>query len=151
MTTKRAATSKRTLQKKAAPQTSGDSRTEPAVATFMSELEHPLKPEIEAVRQLLLDAAPEIHEALKWNAPSYRTTDFFATFHLRSQDSLQLVFHMGAKAKATATTGIRIDDPTGLVKWLAKDRGLVTLGTGKDLQAKKDALQALVREWIRWL
>ncbi|WP_224367955.1 DUF1801 domain-containing protein [Hyalangium versicolor] len=127
------------------------SQTDPAVVSFLEELDHPLKKEIEAVRKIILGADPAIREAIKWKAPSFRTTDFFATFHLRSTDRLQLVFHMGAKVKATATTGIRIDDPAGLLEWLAKDRCLVTLGAGKDIAARKAALEALVREWIRWL
>ena len=38
----------------------------------------------------------------------------------------------------------------GLLKWLAKDRCLVTLGVGKDIQIKRAAFEAVVREWIRW-
>ncbi len=41
--------------------------------------------------------------------------------------------------------------PAGLLEWLAKDRCLVTLSDGKDLRAKRAALQALLREWIRWI
>ena len=46
--------------------------------------------------------------------------------------------------------GVRdIADPAGLIKWLAKDRCLVTLGAGKDIKAKQSAFEDLVREWIR--
>jgi hypothetical protein len=38
-----------------------------------------------------------------------------------------------------------------LLEWLAKDRCLVTFADGKDVQAKRAALQAIVREWIRQL
>ena len=138
-------------RKRAASAGPEDSRTDPDVLAFLEALEHPLKDEVAAIRRLLLDADPSIHEAIKWNAPSFRTTDFFATFHLRAKDAVQLVFHMGAKAKATAKTGVDIPDPEGLLKWLAKDRALVTLGAGEALEARKPALQALVREWIRWL
>ncbi len=55
---------------------------------------------------------------------------------------------MGAKVKDSATKGMQIADPAGLVQWLAKDRGLVTIGVGKDIQAKQAALEAIVREWI---
>jgi hypothetical protein len=54
-------------------------------------------------------------------------------------------------AAATATTGINIADPAGLLKWLANDRCLVTLGAGKDIQARRAAFEAVVREWIRWV
>jgi len=121
------------------------------VGEVMRELDHPLKKDIETVRQIILNIDPGISEAVKWNAPSFRTTDFFATFNLRSRGCVQLIFHMGAKVKATATTGINIADPAGLLKWLAKDRCLVTLGVGKDIQANREAVEAIVREWIRWV
>ena len=121
------------------------------VGQFMRELDHPLKRDIEAVRQIILNVDPGISEAIKWNAPSFRTTDFFATVNLRSRECVQLIFHTGAKVKTTAATGISIADPAGLLKWLAKDRCLVTLGVGKDIQIKRAAFEAVVREWIRWV
>jgi hypothetical protein len=121
------------------------------VGEFMRELDHPLKKDIETVRRIILNVDPGIGEAIKWNSPSFRTTDFFATVNLRSRECVQLIFHTGAKAPATATTGINIADPAGLLKWLAKDRCLVTLGVGKDIQIKRAAFEAIVREWIRWV
>lgn len=121
---------------------------DPAVSTFMHELDHPLKQEIEAVRQIILGVSPEIREGIKWNAPSFRTTEYFATVHLRSTDRVQLVFHMGAKVKETAATGIHVADPLGMLKWLAKDRCLLTVGDAKEVEVRRAALEALVREWI---
>jgi hypothetical protein len=134
--------------KRAARLEPGSSQTDPAVIAFLRELDHPLKQEIEAVRQLILDVSPEIREGIKWNAPSFRTTEFFATFNLRARDRVRLVLHLGAKVKETPAKGLRIADPAGLLEWLAEDRCLVTLGDGKDVQAKGPALQAILREWI---
>jgi hypothetical protein len=121
---------------------------DPAVITFLSELDHPLKKEVETVRQIILGVSPEIREGIKWNAPSFLTTDHFATFNLRTQDRIRLILHTGAKVKATAKQGMKLEDPTGMVEWLAKDRCLVTLGNGKDIQARRAALESIVREWI---
>ena len=46
---------------------------------------------------------------------------------------------------------MKVSDPAGLLEWRAKDRCLVTLGDGKGFQAKRAALQAIVRAWIRQL
>lgn len=129
----------------------GGSRTDPAVIAFLRELEHPLKRELETVRQLILDASPAIREGIKWNAPSFLTTDHFATFNLRTPDRLRLILHTGAKTKETAKTGVKVEDPAGLLEWLAKDRCLVTFRDGKDIQARGAALQALLREWMKWV
>ena len=93
--------------------------------------------------------SPEIREGLKWKAPSFRTTDDFATTNVHARDRLLLVLHTGAKVKGTARTGLKIDDPTGLLEWRGKDRCLVTIGDARDFAAKRAALAAIVRQWIR--
>jgi len=129
----------------------GGSRADPAVIAFLRDLEHPLKREIETVRQLILDASPAIREGIKWNAPSFLTTDHFATFNLRTPDRLRLILHTGAKTKETAKTGVKVEDPAGLLEWLAKDRCLVTFRDGKDIQARGAALQALLQDWMKFV
>lgn len=123
-------------------------KTDPAVAAFMKALDHPLKKDVETVRQLILAVSPEVQEGIKWNVPSFRTTEYFATFNLRTADSVRLILHLGAKVRATAKTGVKIADPDGLLEWLAKDRAMITLGTGTALKASHAPLTALLREWI---
>jgi hypothetical protein len=136
-------------RKRSTSRAPAESQSDPEVAAFLSELDHPLKKEIDTVRRVILDVSPEIREGIKWNGPSFRTSEYFATIHLRSRDGVQLIFHKGAKVKDNATKSVKIPDPEGLIQWLATDRCLVTLGAGKDLAARKTALQAIVREWIR--
>jgi len=127
------------------------SQTDPAVVDFLRKLDHPLKREIEAVRQIILGVSPEIHEGIKWNGPSFRTADYFATVNLRAKDRVQVILHKGAKVKDNTTQQVRIADPGGLIKWLAADRCLVTLGAGQEIEANRTALESIVREWIRQL
>ncbi|WP_437675023.1 DUF1801 domain-containing protein [Sorangium sp. So ce131] len=133
---------------KAAPLEPGGAQVHPDVIAFLRALDHPRKREIEAVRQIILGVSPEIREEIKWNAPSFRTTDHFATFNLRTKDHVRLILHRGAKVKDTAAKGLEIADPAGLLEWLAKDRCLVTLGDAKDVEAKRAALEAVLRAWI---
>ena len=126
----------------------GGEQTDPAVTAFLRELDHPRTKEIEAVRQIILGVSPEIREGIKWNSVSFRTTDFFATVFLRSNDRVQLIFHKGAKVKDNSTKEMKIADPKCLIKWLAKERCMVTLGAGKAIQANRAALETIVREWI---
>ena len=48
------------------------------VAAFLAALVHPRKAEILALRKVLLDADAGIAEGIKWNAPSFRTVEYFA-------------------------------------------------------------------------
>lgn len=116
----------------------------------MAGLEHPLKTEIETVRTIILGVSPEIGEAVKWNAPSFRTTEFFATVNLRSQERVQLIFHLGAKVRKDLTE-VMIADPAGLVHWLAKDRCSIVLGTGEDIAARRAAFEKIVQQWIAYV
>ena len=47
----------------------------------MLQLEHPHKPAIELLRRLVLGVDPSVREGIKWNAPSFRTGEYFATTH----------------------------------------------------------------------
>lgn len=132
-------------------ETASVSREDPAVIAFLRDLDHPLRSDMEKVRRILIGADPSIAEGIKWNAPSFRTTDYFATLNLRSRDRIQLVFHTGAKKKATADSGVDVADPAGLVQWLAKDRCMVTLGTGPAIDENRAAFEELIRAWIRWV
>ncbi|AKT42502.1 DUF1801 domain-containing protein [Chondromyces crocatus] len=118
------------------------------VTAFLDQLDHPLKKEIHVVRQLILGVSPEIREEIKWNAPSFRTTEHFATFNLRTQDRVRLILHTGAKAKKPAQQKGRIEDPEGLLEWLAEDRCLVTLISSADIESKRAALEAILSAWI---
>lgn len=123
----------------------GSSRNE--VNDFMAGLEHPLKAEIEAVRALILGADQRIHEGIKWNAPSFYLTEHFATFKLRPMETIQVVFHTGAKARPTVTA-MEISDPSGLLKWAAPDRCLATFSDMDEIRSKETALVAIVKQWI---
>ncbi len=141
---------KSAVKKRIAKPVSDDSRPDPAVVAFMQALDHPLKPAIETVRRIILGVSPEIAEGIKWNSPSFRTTEYFGTLNLR-QGRVWLILHTGAKVKANAKAGIEIADPTGQLKWLAKDRCVVTFEDAKDIEAKRMALEAILRQWIQLL
>ncbi|RKG85134.1 DUF1801 domain-containing protein [Corallococcus terminator] len=114
----------------------------------MAELEHPLKAEIETVRSAILASDKTLTERIKWKAPSFcYAGDDRVTFRLAPKGIFQVILHRGAKVKDTA--GFAFEDDSGLVKWAAVDRGIVTLQDAKDVKAKKAALVKLVGRWIQ--
>ncbi len=119
-----------------------------SVETFLAALDHPLKPVILALRQIILNADSSIAEGIKWNVPSFRTTEYFATFHLRAKDSVQIILHLGAKVRDSATTGIAIADPDSLLEWLAKDRALLKFADLPAVEANQAAFEKIIRQWI---
>lgn len=122
-----------------------------AVDEFLAGLEHPMKAEVVALRSLVLGVDPSVREGIKWNAPSYRTTEYFATTHLRSKVGVGLVLHLGAKARALPPGGLQLADPDGLLRWLAPDRAVVELRSGAELEERRLALHALLVQWILYV
>jgi hypothetical protein len=122
--------------------------TTEAVDAFMKRLDHPHKAAIEALRKVVIDAAPGIREGIKWNSPSFRTTEYFATANLREKAGIGLILHLGAKVRALPAGGIAIADSACLLKWLGKDRAMIVFKDAEQLAERKAALAALVREWI---
>lgn len=121
---------------------------DPAVSAILAALDHPLKKDIAAARLTLLGAAAGVSESVKWNAPSFAAAgDYFATINLRADAEVQVIFHTGAKAKGKVMQS-KVADPVGLLRWLAKDRAMATIGAGAAFRANRAALAALARAWI---
>jgi hypothetical protein len=120
------------------------------VDIFLARLDHPRKDDIEAIRRAILAADPRIGEAIKWNAPSFHLGEHFATFKLRPAESVQVVLHTGAK-KRDAPAAIEVADPEGWLRWAAPDRCLATFPPGEPIAARRDALTAIIRQWIAQL
>jgi hypothetical protein len=91
-----------------------------AVDQFMATLKHPCKTEIQALRKLILAVDPSIADGIKWNSPSFRKGEYFATTNLRAKSGVGLILHLGAKLRELPAGGVRIDDPGKLLKWWAR-------------------------------
>lgn len=108
------------------------------VDDFMRDLDHPLKAEVQAVREIIQGVSPAITEEIKWNAPTFSYQGYLVTFNLHATDRVHLVFH----------NGVILPDPTGLLEGDYKDRRMAYLQDMDDVEAKKAALQDVVRSWI---
>lgn len=117
------------------------------VDTYLDGLQHARKPEIEALRQLILAAVPGVVERIKWNAPSFgKGDDDRITMRLHPGGRLQLILHRGAKAGADDL--FRFEDPDRLIAWAAPDRGVLTFSDAADLAAKSTMLPEILRRWV---
>lgn len=124
--------------------------TAQAVDVLLSSLKHPATAEIQTLRAIVCEVSPSIQEGVKWNAPSFRVDEYFATINLRERQGVGVVLHFGAKVRDVAAGPESLDDPDKLLKWLAKDRATVTFSGKDDIAARKPAFQAVLRQWIRF-
>ncbi|TFW33789.1 DUF1801 domain-containing protein [Massilia horti] len=117
------------------------------VEAFLDQLDHPHKPAIVALRQLILSLDPRIGEDIKWNGPSFLLDDHFATFKLHPPTAVQLVLHRGARP-APQQKRFDIPDPEGLLKWAASDRCVLTLRDFDELDSRQAAIATILSAWI---
>jgi hypothetical protein len=124
------------------------------VDEYMKRLVHPLSDVVGALRQVILDADPEIGEEVKWNAPTYFYTGamkpsdpkqykrYLVVFNLFKKDCIRLVFWGGAK----------VDDKSGFLEGdYADGRRLALFRSLQDVKSKKKALQFTLREQLKHL
>jgi hypothetical protein len=105
----------------------------------MSEIDHPLKAELEAVRDIVLGVSPEIDETIKWSGPTFMYRGNMASLVVRTKKHVQLMFHQGAA----------IADENGLLEGEGKEVRFARFEDMDDVKRKQPALEAVVREWIR--
>jgi hypothetical protein len=108
------------------------------VAEYMLQLDHPLKAEIEVLREIIKGASPAICERIKWNAPSYYAGEDFLTFNHRMTDRVHLIFHHAKIAE--------INSP--LLEGDYKDRRMVYFKNKDEVQLNKTELVRIIRELL---
>jgi predicted transport protein len=121
-----------------------------SVLALLANLDHPHQDGFELLRSLILALDKRITEEVKWNAPSFKLEDHFATFKLRPPKNIQLVLHTGAKVKSNAKS-FTVDDPDQLLKWAAGDRCVLTLASTSELRSRQSSVQRIINQWIAQL
>ena len=125
-----------------------NTRFDPAVSVLLDGNKHPLRKELDLLRTIILGADGSIKEGVKWNAASFRTTEWFATLNGPKQvKEATIILHAGAKAKGMDLKG-RIADPSGMLKWLGAVRGMITFCSVADIKTKEADLHTLIQTWI---
>ena len=137
-------------RRKPAP-TRRDADSAAAVDDLLTAMSHPHVREIQALRTIIRGVDPRVVEGVKWNAPSFATAEHFATFHLRSKSGVQVVLHLGAKARSDVALRDHILDRDGLLEWRDPNRATVTFANLADVEAKRGAFVGILRQWIAFV
>jgi uncharacterized protein YdhG (YjbR/CyaY superfamily) len=110
------------------------------VDAFMDRLEHPLKAEVQELREIIKGVSPDITEQVKWNAPTFNHDDkYIATFNLHNVKRVHLVFHHPDVA------AIQSDLLEGDY---ADGRRMAYFADKDDVRAKQEALENVVRALV---
>jgi uncharacterized protein YdeI (YjbR/CyaY-like superfamily) len=114
-------------------------KTNPVVDEYLLKKGHPLTAEIQRVREIILETDERIEETIKWSAPTFMYKGNMASYFMNAKKFVSLMFHQGAY----------IEDKSGLLQGDAKEGRTARFENMEDIEAKKEALQSVVREWIR--
>jgi len=112
---------------------------EELVNDWMQQLEHPLKAEIDKVRTIIKQSNSSIKERIKWNAPSYYSTEDIVTFNHRATQHVHLIFHHPSIVKIKSV----------LLEGDYKDRRMVYLPDMKAINQNKKELQRIIQESVQ--
>jgi uncharacterized protein YdhG (YjbR/CyaY superfamily) len=110
------------------------------VDEFMQALDHPLKAEVQIVRDIIKGVDKDIAEEIKWKAPSFNYKgEYLVTFNLREARRIHLVFHnpLIPKVKSNLLEGDYID------------RRMVYFANMQDVKANKPALEKALKDLIK--
>ena len=118
-----------------------------AVETWLDALSPENRALFDRLRAIVIGAAPDLIETIKWNAPSFADGDHDrVTLGLERKGGVRLVLHRGAAVKSTS--GFVFNDPEKVAKWPSADRGVATFADLAALEAKIEALDDLIRRWV---
>lgn len=119
------------------------------VSNFLATLEHPLKAEIERIRQVILKANKGVTEIIKWNAPSFCfENEDRITMRIHPPKQIELIFHRGAKVKEQPKEKLITED-AGMLSWKANDRAVATFTNMADIKAKEADLITIINSWLK--
>jgi hypothetical protein len=119
------------------------------VPQYLSSLQHSRKSQVEAIRLAILGADAGLSESIKWNAPNFVFEgEDRVTFRLQPGDRVDLVLHRGARKRADSDQ-FAFADTSGLVRWAAPDRGVISIPPDADLDRLLPAILPVIHAWVR--
>jgi len=102
---------------------------------------------VDTLRAIISGAHRGLTERIKWNAPSFAVGDEDrTTLGLERNGGVRVVLHRGAMVKDA--TDFKFEDISGLVKWLAPDRGIIIFMDQASIEANRTGFNDLCQRWL---
>lgn len=111
----------------------------PAVDDFLTRVDHPHKPGIARVRDIILGADSRVDETIDQLCPTFLYRGTMATIVMRTNSHVHVVFPEGARLNDAA----RILEGDGRLIRNARFR------SKREINERRAALETLVRQWIQ--
>lgn len=112
----------------------------PKVDAWFDRYDNPMKPVVQRLREIVLDADDRIDETIKWQAPTFTYKGNLASFYPKSKQHASLMFHQGAQIPGDHTRLEGTGDTSRVLK----------IATVAEADAARDDLISIVRAWCAW-
>ena len=120
------------------------------IEEFLNSLDDSKRSQVDKLRQMILETAPQLQEHIKWNAPSYvQDGEDRITFNLMNkQGVVKLILHMGATRKEDKQGTPVLQDDSGLIEWSSDIRGTLTFSDNDDVESKLTLVKSIITNWL---
>src|SRR5207248_7009156 len=119
---------------------------------YIPSLDHPLKAEVRALREIILSADNSIGEHIKWNHPAFFYTGEMMPFNPKEYKRYIIVFNLHSKDGGVLLvfpSGAKINDSSGLLTGdYADGRRIARVYGMEEVEAGKEALIRVTTTWL---
>jgi hypothetical protein len=99
-----------------------------------------MKPVVQRIRDIVLDADARVDECIKWQAPTFTYKGNIASFYPKSRQHASLMFHVGAQIPGTYPRLEGTGDTSRVMK----------VADLEDAEAARPELARIVKSWCDW-
>jgi hypothetical protein len=110
------------------------------VDAWFDAYDNPMKPVVQRLREIVLEADPRIEETIKWQAPTFMYKGNLASFYPKSRQHASLMFHLGARIPGRHPRLEGSGDTSRVLK----------IGNLEEAEAARPELAAIVKAWCDW-
>jgi hypothetical protein len=119
------------------------------VTAYIQKLDVPVAQIVEAIRQIVLSADPEIGEEIKWNAPSFLYTGEMRPFNPKEYKRYIIVMNLHKRILLVFPSGAKVNDTTGLLEGDYTDgRRLIYIKSMDDVRSKEAGIRKMIKDWL---
>lgn len=108
------------------------------VDEWLKSYSNPMKPVVQRIREIILDADPRVGECIKWQAPTFTYEGNLASFYPKSKEHASLMFHQGAKIPGNHP---RLEGTGGTSR-------VMKIASLEEAEAARPELERIVHAWI---
>ncbi len=120
----------------------------PNVSIFLDELKHPLRAEIELLRNIILNSNSTLVENIKWNAPNYVVNgNDRVTLKINPPKNILIILHCGAKTQTQPTKKL-INHTCKALSWKDNNRAIITLNNKQNIITNQNDITQIINLWL---